>query len=140
MYCLRPDARWPSSWPSDDHVYEDIATKFFEHFLYIAEAMNNMGGERIGLWDDQDGFFYDVLSLPDGDRDARAGRSMVGLDPAVRRRGRSSRSCSSSCPDFQARLEWFLEPSAGPGGARVAMARARRQQNGACWPCARPIA
>ena len=45
-------------------VYEDIATKFFEHFLYIADAMNNIGGEGIGLWDEEDEFFYDVLHCP----------------------------------------------------------------------------
>src|SRR5262249_48226438 len=44
-------------------VYEDIATKFFEHFLYIAGAMNNIGGKGISLWDEQDEFFYDVLNL-----------------------------------------------------------------------------
>ena len=47
-----------------DHVYEDIATKFFEHFLYIAEAMTNIGGEGIGLWDEEDEFYYDVLTCP----------------------------------------------------------------------------
>ena len=44
-----------------NHVYEDIATKFFEHFLHIAEAMTNIGGEGIGLWDEEDEFYYDVL-------------------------------------------------------------------------------
>lgn len=48
-----------------DRVYEDIATKFFEHFLYIAKAMSNIGGDqRIGLWDEEDQFFYDVLRSP----------------------------------------------------------------------------
>ena len=65
----------------DNHVYEDIATKFFEHFLYIAEAMNNIGGEGIGLWDEEDEFYYDVLHLPDGDRVPLKVRSMVGLIP-----------------------------------------------------------
>src|SRR5262249_35225405 len=46
-----------------NHVYEDIASKFFEHFLYIAEAMSRMGGEH-GLWDEADEFYYDVLNLP----------------------------------------------------------------------------
>src|SRR5207247_5715582 len=49
-----------------NHTYEDIATKFFEHFLHIVEAMNNVGGEGLGLWDEQDEFYYDVLNLPDG--------------------------------------------------------------------------
>ncbi len=52
-----------------NHVYEDIASKFFEHFLYIAEAMNRIGGEH-GLWDETDEFYYDVLNLP-GDRSCR---------------------------------------------------------------------
>ena len=43
-----------------------MATKFFEHFIYIADAMNDIGGEAIELWDEEDGFFYDVLHLPDG--------------------------------------------------------------------------
>ena len=51
-----------------DRVYEDIATKFFEHFLYIAVAMNNIGDAGISLWDEADGFFYDVLHMPDGPR------------------------------------------------------------------------
>src|SRR5207237_7550757 len=65
----------------DNHVYEDIATKFFEHFLYIAEAMTNIGGSGIGLWDEEDEFYYDVLNLPGGRRVPLRVRSMVGLIP-----------------------------------------------------------
>src|SRR6202142_217938 len=64
-----------------NHVYEDIATKFFEHFLQIAEAMGGMGGDRVELWDQQDEFFYDVLHLPGGDQIKLKVRSMVGLIP-----------------------------------------------------------
>src|SRR5690348_10219539 len=64
-----------------NRTYEDIATKFFEHFLHIAEAMNNLAGEGIGLWHERDGFFYDVLSLPDGAALPLEIRSMVGLIP-----------------------------------------------------------
>src|SRR5471030_1776116 len=46
--------------------YQDVANKFFEHFLYIAHAMNDVAGEGITLWDEQDGFYYDVLHLPNG--------------------------------------------------------------------------
>jgi hypothetical protein len=60
-------------------VYEDIATKFFEHFLHIAEAMNNIGESGIGLWDEQDEFYHDVLNLPDGRMVPLKVRSMVGL-------------------------------------------------------------
>ena len=73
-------------------VYQDIATKFFEHFLSIAEAMTNIGGDGpggcsgVGLWDDQDEFYYDELNLPDG-RDGQATSAIDGrADPAVRRR------------------------------------------------------
>ena len=51
-------------------AYEDVASKFFEHFVYICRAMNNIGGKHIELWDREDGFFYDVLHLPDGEHDA----------------------------------------------------------------------
>ena len=67
----------------DDPAYEDVASKFFEHFVYIAQAMNDIGGEGIGLWDEKDGFYYDVLHL--GSPDTFADESAVDgrLDPAV---------------------------------------------------------
>ena len=69
-----------------DKVYEDIATKFFEHFLYIASAMNNIGGAGISMWDEEDQFFYDVLHVPMGDGHDAVNvplkvRSLVGLIP-----------------------------------------------------------
>src|ERR1700716_2175883 len=64
-----------------DPVYEDMTIKFLEHFLYIAEAMTDMGNQGIGLWDDQDNFFYDVLSMPSGQKIPMRLRSMVGLIP-----------------------------------------------------------
>ena len=93
-----------------DRVYEDIATKFFEHFLYIAGAMNNIGGEGISLWDEQDEFFYDVLHIQQADRDLHVPlkvRSMVGLIPLFA-------VCTiepdvlGMLPDFRRHLEWFL--------------------------------
>jgi hypothetical protein len=90
-----------------NHVYEDIATKFFEHFLGIAEAMTNMAREGIGLWDDEDGFYYDVLSLPNGQAVTLKVRSMVGLIPlfAVE----TLEPCLlQRVPEFTARLEWHL--------------------------------
>ncbi len=88
-------------------VYEDIATKFFEHFLHIVEAMNNIGDEGIGLWDEGDQFFYDVLNLPDGRMVPLKVRSMVGLIPlfAVET---LEHDLMEQLPDFHARLEWFL--------------------------------
>ena len=64
-----------------DHAYELLATKFFEHFIYIGAAMKKMGGRDYQLWDEQDGFFYDVLRLPNGDFNKFRLRSMVGLIP-----------------------------------------------------------
>jgi hypothetical protein len=88
-------------------VYEDIATKFFEHFLQIAEAMANMAGEGVGLWDDQDDFFYDVLNLPDGGRIPLRLRSMVGLIPLFAVETLDP-ELLAKVPEFSKRLEWFL--------------------------------
>jgi hypothetical protein len=88
-------------------VYEDIATKFFEHFLHIAEAMNNIGDEGIGLWCDKDEFYYDVLNLPNGQSTPLKVRSMVGLIPlfAVET---LDHELLEALPGFHERLEWFL--------------------------------
>lgn len=91
-----------------NRVYEDIATKFFEHFLYIAGALNNLGDEGIALWDAQDEFFYDVLHTPDGRTTPLKIRSMVGLIPlfAVTT---IEPALLAQLPAFRTRLEWFLE-------------------------------
>ncbi len=65
----------------EDRAYEDIASKFFEHFLYIARALTDIGDRGVGLWNEQDEFFYDVLNLPDGRMHDLKLRSMVGLTP-----------------------------------------------------------
>jgi hypothetical protein len=89
-------------------VYEDVATKFFEHFLYIASAMVNIGGDGIALWDEEDQFFYDVLALPDGRHVPLRVRSMVGLIPlfavAV-----IDQALLEELPGFAGRLRWFLD-------------------------------
>jgi hypothetical protein len=91
-----------------NHVYEDIATKFFEHFLYIAEAMTNIGGQGIGLWDEEDQFFYDVLSLPGGGSVPLRVRSMVGLIPLYAVQVIDD-SVLKALPEFAGRLSWFLK-------------------------------
>jgi hypothetical protein len=88
-------------------AYEDIATKFFEHFLQIAEAMGNFGEAGIGLWDDTDKFFYDVLHLPDGTMVPLRVRSMVGLIPLFAVETLEP-ELLDKLPDFRRRLEWFL--------------------------------
>ena len=65
----------------DNQAYESLATKFFEHFIYIGAAMKNMGGREFQLWDEQDGFFYDVLRFANGEFHRFRVRSLVGLIP-----------------------------------------------------------
>jgi len=89
-----------------NHVYEDIATKFFEHFLHIAEAMTHIG-DGMGLWNEEDGFFYDVLNLPDGRMLPLKVRSMVGLIPLFAVETLEPELCAK-VPAFTDRLDWFL--------------------------------
>jgi hypothetical protein len=91
----------------DNPVYEDIASKFFEHFLSIAEAMNNLGGKGIPLWDDADEFFYDVLHLPDGENVRLKVRSLVGLVPLLAVETLEP-AVLTALPGFGSRLEWYL--------------------------------
>ncbi|ERN41657.1 hypothetical protein KR51_00017360 [Rubidibacter lacunae KORDI 51-2] len=92
----------------ENPVYEDMATKFFEHFLYIADAMNHIGGDAVQLWDDEDGFFYDVLLFPHGDRERLKVRSMVGLIPLFAVMTLEP-ELMQAVPQFKQRLEWFVE-------------------------------
>jgi hypothetical protein len=90
-----------------NHVYEDIASKFFEHFLNIAEAMSCMFSADVGLWDEDDQFFYDVLNLPNDERVRLRVRSMVGLIPLFAVETLEP-ELLDSLPGFRKRLEWFL--------------------------------
>jgi len=89
-------------------TYEDIATKFFEHFLYIAQSMNNIGDQGVGLWNEEDQFFYDVLRIPDSKMIPLKVRSMVGLIPlyAVEI---IEPEMLDRLPGFKLRLEWFMK-------------------------------
>jgi hypothetical protein len=89
-------------------VYQDIATKFLEHFLHIAEAMTNIGEHGLGLWNDEDEFYYDVLHLPDGRMVPLKVRSMVGLIPLFAVETLEP-ELLERLPDFRRRLEWFLD-------------------------------
>jgi hypothetical protein len=91
-----------------NHVYEDIASKFFEHFLGIAEAMSSMCSDGGGLWDEGDQFFYDVLNLPEDIRVRLRIRSMVGLIPLFAVETLEPEMLARM-PGFRRRLEWFLE-------------------------------
>jgi hypothetical protein len=88
-------------------VYEDLAAKFFEHFLSIAQAMSDMGGDGVGLWDEAEGFYYDVLSLPDCRKLPVRVRSIVGLIPIFAVEVLSP-EVFDRLPLFAARARWFL--------------------------------
>jgi hypothetical protein len=92
----------------EDPSYEDVASKFWEHFLYIAHAMNNRGDDEIRLWDEQDGFFYDVLHLPEGKPFPMKVRSMVGLIPLFAVETLEP-ELLDRLPDFKRRMEWFIQ-------------------------------
>ncbi|MFO0858734.1 MAG: glucosidase [Phycisphaerales bacterium] len=89
----------------EDAAYEDIATKFFEHFIAITDAINSMGGK--GLWDEQDGFYYDQVAL-DGATIPLRVRSLVGIVPLLAVEVLESDTIDK-LPDFKRRMEWFLE-------------------------------
>ncbi len=112
-----------------DPTYEDVATKFGEHFVYIANAMNNIGQAGIDMFDPQDGFYYDVLLMPDGSHFPLKVRSMVGLTPLFAVESFEV-ELLERLPGFRTRLEWFkthrphlmtgcawMEP--GPTGRRI---------------------
>ena len=92
---------------SEDPCYEDVASKFWEHFLYIAVAINTLGDDG-GMWNQEDGFFYDMLHLPTGEHVPMKIRSMVGLIPLF-----AVESLEQAVVDqlggFKRRMEWFLE-------------------------------
>lgn len=92
----------------ENPVYQNLATKFFEHFLYIAGAMANVANEGINLWDDEDEFFYDVLHTPDNRRTKMKVRSMVGVIPLFAVEVLDEELFESN-PEFTTRLEWFLK-------------------------------
>lgn len=91
----------------ENPAYEDIASKFFEHFLYIADAMNHLGENKTGLWDKEDGFYYDMLHLPnDGDVLLKV-RSLVGLFPLLAVETLEPEMLEK-LPGFKQRMEWFI--------------------------------
>jgi Glycosyl hydrolase family 63 C-terminal domain len=90
-----------------DPDYGDMALKFVEHFLWIASAMGHLG-EDTGMWDEEDGFFYDVLRLPNGQAERLKVRSMVGLLPLCATTSYEP-GLLAKYPEIGERLGWFLE-------------------------------
>ena len=93
---------------TEESCYEDVASKFWEHFVYIAHAMGHRGQDSMGLWNDEDGFFYDVLRLPNGSQFPMKIRSMVGLIPLFAVETLEP-ELLDKLPSFKRRLEWFID-------------------------------
>ncbi len=102
MYCLNMLAI-ALELAKEGRPYEDVASKFWEHFVHIASAMN-----RLGLWDDHDGFYYDLLHLPGGAETPMRVRSLVGLSPLFAVETLDP-ELLSRLPAFHRRLEWFID-------------------------------
>jgi mannosylglycerate hydrolase MGH1-like protein len=108
MYCLNMLAI-ALELARENPAYEDVASKFFEHFVYIAHAMDHRGGEADGgLWDEEDGFFYDVLHLPGGATRRMKIRSMVGLVPLYAVETLEP-EIVDRLPGFKRRMQWFID-------------------------------
>ncbi len=107
MYCLNL-LRIALELALHNHVYEDIATKFFEHFLAIAGAINGVGDDALGLWDEADQFYYDHLNLTDGENVPMKIQSAVGLIPLLAVETLEP-DMLKQLPEFSARMEWYLK-------------------------------
>jgi hypothetical protein len=105
MYCLNM-LEMALEIAQTDRTYEDVATKFFEHFVYIADSLNRMGTDWAGAWDEHEGFFYDILELPEGNYIPLKVRSLVGLSTlfAVLK---IPKTIFEKLPDFTKRMRWF---------------------------------
>src|SRR4029078_4214177 len=107
MFCLNL-MRIALELAREHKVYESLATKFFQHYIYVGAAMKHRGGRDYSLWDEKDGFFYDVLRYPDGSFHKFRVRSLVGIIPlyAIER---LEVDWMQGFPEFTNNLEWFTE-------------------------------
>src|SRR5919106_132939 len=106
MYCLNMLAI-ALELAKEDPSYQDVASKFFEHFVYIAHAMEDRGDEGLNLWDEADGFYYDVLHA-DGHHRPLKVRSMVGLIPLFAVETLEPEAVDR-LPGFKRRMQWFID-------------------------------
>ena len=107
MYCLNMLAM-ALELAKEDPAYEDVASKFFEHFVHIAHAMNDVGFTGHALWNEEDGFYYDVLHLPNGEEHFLKVRSMVGLSPLFAVETLEP-EIVDRLPGFKRRMQWFID-------------------------------
>jgi hypothetical protein len=114
MYCLNMLAI-SLELAREDPAYEDVASKFFEHFVYIADAINSHGLDNESLWSEEDGFFYDAIHLPTGEQRSLKVRSMVGLIPLFAVEVLEP-EVIARLPGFQRRMQWFLDNMPGFAG------------------------
>ncbi len=105
MYCLNM-LEMALEIAQHNRAYEDVTTKFLEHFVYIAESLNRIGENWTGSWDDEEGFFYDVLSMPDGRFIPVKVRSLVGLSTLFATLVLKKEQLEK-LPEFHRRLKWF---------------------------------
>lgn len=136
MYCLNMLAI-ALELANQDPAYEDVASKFFEHFVYIAHATHHCGGGEHSLWDPEDGFYYDVLALPNGQRHFLKVRSMVGLIPLYAVETLEP-EILNKLEGFRRRMNWFIENrpefrehvdmQETPQGTRILLSIVGRQQ------------
>jgi hypothetical protein len=106
MFCLNL-MRIALELARENPVYEALATKFFQHYIYVGAAMKRMGGRKYQLWDEEDGFFYDVLRHPDGSFDKFRVRSQVGLIPLYAVERLEDRWILPF-QEFRRNMQWFL--------------------------------
>ncbi|WP_422934046.1 MGH1-like glycoside hydrolase domain-containing protein [Sinomonas sp. P47F7] len=113
----------------EHRVWDDLATKFLEHFLSIADAMDTFGSAGVELWDEEDGFFYDVLVASDGSQERLPVRSMVGLLPLLAV-AVAPEWASDELPDFAQNLHWLQRHRADEMGALLRATGAGTNQDG----------
>jgi hypothetical protein len=106
MFCLNL-MRMALELALENRAYEGLASKFFQHYIYVAAAMKKMGGRQYQLWDEADGFFYDVLRFPDGHFEKFKVRSLVGLIPLYAVERLADRWIQPF-QEFSASFQWFL--------------------------------
>jgi hypothetical protein len=136
MYCLNM-LNIAIELAAEDAAYEDVAVKFWEHFLFISNAMYRRGlGEGLSLWDEEDGFFYDVVRRPSGEQKPVKVRSLVGLIPLLATAAVDYRVIDGY-PAFRERVEWFMQNRPEFAG-NVAIMRDKRRPDRALLSVVKP--
>lgn len=92
----------------NNKTYEALATKFFQHYVYVGAAMKNMGGKGVSLWSEDDGFFHDIVQCPDGHFEILAIRSLVGIIPLYAAE-RLEAQWMEPFAEFTKKFRWFLQ-------------------------------